>query len=123
MTTASELEEIMARHALHVMEEAQGELKRAAPQIEKFTAIAASKGVALDARSFEYVQTIGVVAKASGLAKALLEPIQAKRDKLLSFSEIAKKLQPSPYQAGCFVGTDYMLLAHPFFRRNMHPEP
>ena len=57
MTTASELEEIMARHALHMAEEAQSELKKAAPQIERFTAIAASRGIVLNATSFEYVQT------------------------------------------------------------------
>lgn len=122
MTTASELEEIMARHALHMAEEAQSELKKAAPQIERFTAIAASRGIVLNATSFEYVQTIGVVAKAPGLAKTLLEPIQTERDELIAYSEIVKKLQPSPFQAGCFVGKDYMLLAHPFYRRKMRPD-
>ena len=91
MTPDSELEKIKASYAIHMTEEAQRELKKAAPQIERFTAIAASKGVALDDRSFEYIQTIGVIAKAPGLAKTLLGPIQAERDELLSFSEIAKK--------------------------------
>lgn len=122
MTTASELEEIMARHALHMAEEAQSELKKAAPQIERFTAIAASRGIVLNATSFEYVQTIGVVAKAPGLAKTLIGPIQTERDELIAYSEIVKKLQPSPFQAGCFVGKDYMLLAHPFYRRKMRPD-
>lgn len=121
MTPDSELEEIKARYALHMAEEAQRKLKKAAQQIEKFTAIAASKGVMLDATSFEYIQTIGVVAKAPGLAKTLLGPIQAERDELLSFSEIARKLQPSTLRAGCFVGADYILLAHPFYRRKMSP--
>ncbi len=121
MTPDSELEKIKASYAIHMTEEAQRELKKAAPQIERFTAIAASKGVALDDRSFEYIQTIGVIAKAPGLAKTLLGPIQAERDELLSFSEIAKKIQPSSRQAGCFVGADYMLLAHPFYRREMSP--
>lgn len=122
MTTASELEEIMARHALHMAEEAQSELKKAAPQIERFTAIAASRGIVLNATSFEYVQTIGVVAKAPGLAKTLIGPIQTERDELIAYSEIVKKLQPSPFQAGCFVGKDYMLLAHTFYRRKMRPD-
>lgn len=122
MTPDSELEEIKARYAIQMAEEAQRELTKAAPQIERFTAIAASRGIVLNATSFEYVQTIGVVAKAPGLAKTLIEPIQTERDELVAYSEIVKKLQPSPFQAGCFVGKDYMLLAHPFYRRKMRPD-
>ena len=51
MTPNSELEEIKARYAIHMAEEAQRELKKAAPQIERFTEIAASKGVAVYLRS------------------------------------------------------------------------
>ena len=41
MTPDYELEEIKARHAINMAEEAQRELKKAAPQIERFTETAA----------------------------------------------------------------------------------
>ncbi len=122
MSTSSEFEEIMSRQAIHMAEEAQKELEMAAPQIQRFIAIAARKGVVLDATSFEYVKTVGLVAKAQGLAKTLLGPIQTERDGLLAFSVIGENLKPNRLQVARFVGTDYMLLAHPFFRRKMNPD-
>jgi len=43
MTPDSELEEIKARYAIHMAEEAQRKLKKAAQQIERITAIAANR--------------------------------------------------------------------------------
>jgi hypothetical protein len=121
MFTDTQLDEMMARHVAAMKEEARHELEKASQLIERFTVIAAKKGVALDEHSFEYVQTIGIVAKAPGLAKALLGPIPTERDGLLLYKDIAERLPPSPFQAGYFVGTDYMLMAHPCYRRGMHP--
>lgn len=96
-------------------------LSASADLIAKFTALAASKGVNLSTDSFEYIQTTGIVAKAQGIAKALLGPIKIERDGLLSFKEIASRFPPSTYSEGCFAGPDFILMAHPCYRRGMHP--
>jgi len=121
MSTDLELEEIMARHAAAMAEQARGELDKAADLIAKFTKLAAAKGFALDSGSFEYVQTIGIVANAPSIARVLLGPVQVERDGLLSYEEIAKRLPPNQFQAGYFEGSDYMLMAHHCYRRGMHP--
>ena len=122
MSTDSQFEEMMARHVAGIAERARSELEKASELITRFTKLAAKSGVPLDPSSFEYVQTIGIVASAPGLARALLTPIHVERDGLFEYNDIARKLPPSQFQAGYFVGSDYMLMAHPCYRRGMHPK-
>ncbi|TDV49473.1 hypothetical protein EDF87_104119 [Pseudomonas helmanticensis] len=115
-----EYEEMMARYLADIEKQSRKRLADAADLIEKFMDIAASKGVILGAEDFEYIQTIGIVAKAPGIARTLLGPIKAERDGLLSFNEIATRFPPSPHYEGCFAGPDFILMAHPSYRRGMH---
>lgn len=115
-----EYDEMTARYFAQMENMSRERLAEAADLISKFTEIAASKGVILGAESFEYIQTTGIVAKAPGIAKALLEPIRIERDGLLSFNEVASRFSPSVNYEGCFSGPDFILMAHPCFRRGMH---
>lgn len=114
-------DEMTARYFAEMEEYSREHLAKASDLIAKFVALAASKGVTLGTESFEYIQTTGIVAKAPGIARTLLGPIKAGRDELLSFNEIASRLPPSPYCEGCFAGPDFILMAHPCYRRGMHP--
>lgn len=116
-----EYDEMMARYFAEMEKQSRERLAEASDLIAKFAALAASKGLILDAGSFEYIQTTGIVAKAPGIARALLGPIKTERDGLLSFNEIASRLPPSPHYEGCFAGPDFILMAHPCYRRGMHP--
>lgn len=111
---------MIARHFADMERQSRERLAEAADLIAKFTALAASKGLILGAESFEYVQTIGIVATAPGIARTLLGPITTERDGLFPFNEIASRLPTSPYHEGCFWGPDFILMAHPCYRRGMH---
>jgi hypothetical protein len=115
-----EHDEMMARYLADMENMSRERLAEAADLIAKFTALAASKGVTLGAESFEYIQTTGIVAKAPGIARTLLGPIRTERDGLLPFNEIASRFPPSPHYEGCFSGSDFILMAHPCYRRGMH---
>ncbi len=115
-----EYDEMMARYLADMKDQSSKKLAKAADLIAKFTCIAASRGVPLSAKSFEYIPTIGIVANAESIARTLLGPIRAERDGLLPFSEIASRFPPSPHSEGCFVGSDFILMAHPCYRRGMH---
>jgi hypothetical protein len=121
MATDSQLEDLREWHFRGIAEQACIELAKAADLIAKFTGFAAARGVALNSDSFEYVQTIGILAKEPGIAAKLLGPISAERDGLLSFKEIAHRLPPSQIQAGYFMGSDFILMAHSCYRRQMYP--
>jgi len=112
---------MMARHSADLKKQSRERLAEAADLIGAFTALAASKGVILSAESFEYIQTTGIVAKAQGITRSLLGPIRTERDGLLPFNEVASRFPPSPHYEGCFAGPDFILMAHPCYRRGMHP--
>lgn len=116
-----EYDEMMARYLAGMEERSRKRLAEGADLIAKFTALAASKGVILNAESFEYIETTGIVAKAQGIARTLLGPIRTERDGLLPFDEIANRFPPSPHSEGCFAGSDFILMAHPCYRRGMRP--
>lgn len=120
MMADQECDEMMARYLAGMEEQSRKQLAEGADLIAKFTALAASKGVILNGESFEYIQTTGIVAKARGIARTLLGPIRTERDGLLPFNEIASRFSPSAHCEGCFVGSDFILMAHPCYRRGMH---
>ena len=113
-------DEMMARYFADLKEHSRARLADAADLIAEFTALAASKGIKLTEESFEFIQTTGIVAKAPGIAMALLGPVKVERDGLLSFNEIGNRFPPSPQSEGCFAGPQFILLAHPCYRRGMH---
>ncbi|WP_460099331.1 hypothetical protein [Pseudomonas sp. H3_C08] len=115
-----EYDEMMARYIADKEKQSRTRLAEATAQISRFMGLAASKGVILSEESFEYIQTIGIVAKAQGITRTLLGPIRAERDGLLPFNEIASRFPPSPHYEGCFAGPDFILMAHPCYRRGMH---
>lgn len=113
-------DEMMARYLAGIEKYSRERLEEASSLIAKFTDLAASKGVVLGSEAFEFIQTIGIVAKAEGIARALLGPIRIERDGLLPFDEIASQCPPSSHYEGCFAGPDFILMAHPCYRRGMH---
>lgn len=119
--TDQEYDKMIASHIADLENLARERLAEAADLIGAFTALAASKGVILNAESFEYIPTTGIVAKAQGIARALLGPIRTERDGLLPFNEIANQFPVSLHTEGCFSGPEFVLMAHPYFRRGMHP--
>ncbi len=108
----------LARYFEGLKDQSRKRLAKEADLLARFTDTAASKGVILSADSFEFIQTLGIVAKAPGIARKLLGPIAAERDGLLPFNEILRRLPESHLDGGCFVGLIY-LMAHHCFRRNM----
>ncbi len=118
--TDPEYDNMTARYFAQMEEISRERLAEATDLIAKFTTLAASKGVILGTESFEFIQTIGIVANAPSITKKLLGPIKIERDGLLSFDEIASRLPPSPHYEGCFAGSDFILMANPCYRRGMH---
>lgn len=111
----------MEQHLKAMAEHARSELERSSDLIERFTKIATTKGISLAPESFSYIQTIGIVASATGLAKSLLGIAKVEKDGLYAYDDVATQLSPSRTQEGYFTCPDYMLMAHPCFRRGMHP--
>ncbi len=100
-------------------EEASSRLSNASDLIANFIAFAKKNGVRLDSSSFSYVPRIGIVAAAPNLAKVILGSIAIERDGLLAASNLAKNHELSVFLPGYYSSQNYMLMAHPYFRRGM----
>ncbi len=121
MSSDDEMKLLMEQHKKAMDDHARSELERSVDLIARFTQMATSRDVPLDSNSFSYIETIGIVATAPELARKLLGIAPSERDGLFSYDEIAQRLPPNRFQEGYFVGKDYMLMAHPCYRRGMHP--
>lgn len=119
--TDKEYDEWSLRYLAGMEEQARKRLADATEEIARFTALAAARGVILSADSFKYIQTIGLIAEARGIARTLLGSIRTERDGLLPFNEIASRFPPSAHCEGCFAGPNFVLMAHPCYRRGMNP--
>jgi hypothetical protein len=107
-------------YRLALAEEARIELLKAEELIKNFTVFAQKKGVTLDSSSFSYQSRIGIVASAPNLAKRLIELPDEERDGLYCIKDVLANHEFNRFQSGYFVGTNYMLMAHQFFRRQMN---
>jgi hypothetical protein len=120
--TSTEYQELILRHQRQLEEVAQDELQKAAGFIDRFTRLAASRGIGLESQAFNYSLALGVTASAPGLALALVDILPSPRDKLLAWEDLAKRFALDQIDSGTFSGMDFMVLAHPCFRRGMHPQ-
>lgn len=97
-------------------------MAQAAPRIERFTNLAASRGIKLLSSDFRYIRTIGVVAQSPSLARAMLSEATPDKEGLYGFGDILRLLPETARKEGFFCGTDYFAMAHPCYRREMHPD-
>lgn len=98
-------------------EEARQQLAANAALINSFIEFAKASAIALELSNFSYVPTIGVVAAAPGLAVRLLNGLPTDRDGLYSFESLCHHFSLGERQAGYLNGPNFMLMAHPYFRR------
>lgn len=120
--TSTDYEEMIARHKKRMEEDARQELHKAKELIERFMQLTASKGIRLEPSAFSYSPVLGITASAPGLALSLINVQPSPRDRLLSWSEVVERYVSSPFDAGTFSGPDFVVFAHPCFRRMMHPD-
>ncbi|PJD96807.1 MAG: hypothetical protein CK426_08985 [Legionella sp.] len=121
MSDDLDIELLKQKYLADMAEHARLELEKSAELINQFRKIVTSKGIIFDSITFDYVQTIGILATAPGLARKLLNISPSERDGLFAFDEIVQMFPSNDSQEGYFIGKDCMLMAHPCFRRRMQP--
>lgn len=118
--SSNEYDEMLVQHQKRMREMEAEELRSASVQIEAFKECAKARGVLLTDSSFHYSPPLGVTASAPGLLRALMDIKADGRDGLFSWADLTRVLQPSIFNGGCFQGTNFVAMAHPCFRRQMH---
>lgn len=110
-------EELIKNYREYMQEMRQRKLDANALLIANFTKYCATKGLALTADNFDYVQTIGIVAKHPGLLKILTDDFPRDKEHLFSFRRLKERFTVGADRPGFVIDEHFMLMAHPHFRR------
>lgn len=113
-------DDLIAPHMKDQREFAAAQVLEHRKEIEAFKDFSAKMGVPLTDDNFSYVPTIGIVAYAPGILYHLIQNIPQERDGVIRFDKLTKIYRSNIRQPGYFQADNFMLMAHPYFRREMH---
>lgn len=117
----NQMEEMRRKRLEMQQEEAKKQIQAHAGVITAFTEkCKALENPVLDLR-VNYLETIGLVAYAPTLLQNLCPDLLIDKDGLYDLSQLRALYKQAPFPGtGLMVADNFMLIAHPFFRRGMH---
>lgn len=116
----NEMTEFQENHLKMLKEKEQEELANNADTISAFKKIMAHKGVKLTDENFKYFQTIGIVANYPNIISYLNPSLVTDKEGLLDFKKLQQSFERKHFLNGYLYGENFMLMAHPYFRRGFH---
>jgi len=100
-----------------LLEEKRLELDKNSSLIERFKVFLDAKNVTSEI-SFCYLRPIGIIAEGSNIVKNICSSIEEDKEGLFSWNELQNFFQKRRFMSGYLANANYMILAHPYFRRN-----
>jgi len=113
----TEREKILENYRKHQLEEQAEQLSNNSELIENFIKHCNKKGIEISNNDIRYVQTIGIVAFYPNLVNLLNNKIEVDKEELVSFDILNKEYSKQPFASGFLFSDNYMIMAHPYFRR------
>jgi len=101
--------------------EAANELAEKAPLIARFRQLCMAKGIPIEDNAFSYIPQIGVIAASPGLVTRLHPDVSTDKDGLYDFQGLSAAYTKQLFAPGYLYGEQFMLMAHPYFRRGFYP--
>lgn len=98
-------------------EQRNEELLKNSTLIQDFIDFCETKQIKLTKDNFDYIQTIGIVAKYPNLVTKLNEKIIVDKEELVEIDILDKVFEKKPRATGYYYSDKYMVMAHPYFRR------
>lgn len=111
------LEDAVKRYDEQKRDEERRELSKNVDNIERIKKLCAKKGVQLSQNNFRYIYTIGTVAIYPNLLTILNPEIKKDKEGLVNFDLLNKHYINKGIGSGFLFDKDYMIMAHPYFRR------
>ncbi len=102
-------------------DEEKKQLADNADLINSFKQSCLKKGITLKDDNFKYIQTIGVVACYPNLVGQLCTDFRMDKEGLIDFNFLTQRFVRRPFAKGYLYYDKFMLMAHPYFRRGLHP--
>ena len=102
------------------LEEQKEELNKNSALIQTFIAFALSKEIKLSISNFKYVRAIGIVARYPNIVCLLNQNISKDKEELFDVYILEKEYKKEKIASGFYYSDNYLLMAHPYFRRGYH---
>lgn len=117
----NQMDELRRKRLEMQREEAKRQLANHEAEIDAFKEHCASLEPPVSDLQVHYLETIGLVAQSPGLWLALNPELKPDKDGLYDLVQLRKLFKPAPFPGtGLLIASDFMLMAHSFFRRAMH---
>lgn len=115
-----DMTELQKNYLEMLREEEKEELANNADTISSFKNFMAKKGVVLTDENFKYFQTIGIIATFPNIVSYLHSSLVNDKEGLLDFKNLCQSFERKRFINGYLFGDNFMLMAHPYFRRGFH---
>jgi hypothetical protein len=115
-----ELTEFQKQYFESLRKEEQKELTKHSDKIASFKDLLAKSGIELKEGNFKYYTTSGIIATYPGLLGYLHESLKRDKEGLLNFEDLTKNFELKRFCMGYLFSENFMLMAHPNFRRGYH---
>lgn len=115
-----ELKDFQKRYFQRLKEEEREELANNADILNSFKNFIAKKGIQLFDENFKFFRTIGIVAIYPNIVSYLHPNLICDKEGLFDFNILCCTFSKNEYGNGYLNGENFMLMAHPYFRRGFY---
>lgn len=109
--------ERLKRYHQQQLEERMEELTKNEILVQSFIDFCETKKIKLTKDNFDYVRTIGIVAKYPNIVHLLNDKIVKDKEELIEVSILDKEFRKERFATGYYYSEKYMVMAHHYFRR------
>lgn len=113
-------DEMINNYKMRLRKEREEELTKNSSLIEAFIDFSKSRQIKLNIDNFDYVQTIGIIAHYPNIVHLLNEKISKDKEELVEVNVLEKEYKKESFAPGFYYAENYMVMAHPYFRRGYH---
>ena len=113
---------LIENYKKQLLEDAQKELKDHSEIIKAFLKFCESKNINLKEENIKYLQKIGIVANFPNIVNLLNPKIEIDKEELVEFNILETEYEKKAFFQGYFFSENYMVMAHPYFRRSHYEE-
>jgi hypothetical protein len=115
-----ELTPMQREYFQKLREEEEKELLANVDLIQSFKLFCDKSGIALSKEHFKYYQRIGIVVSYPNILQIICPNITRDKEGLLDFNSLCHHFEKRPFSNGYLFGENFVLMAHPYFRRGLH---
>jgi hypothetical protein len=109
--------EMQRNYRKRQLEERDEEMIKNSTLIQEFIDYCDSKKIKLSKDNFDYIQTIGIVAKFPNIVNLLNNKVSRDKEELVEVIVLEKEFKKQPFASGYYYADKYVVMAHPYYRR------